>query len=133
MENIDKNSLHSFLFYQLLNTFQNAAWQQLGKQLNPLTNMIEKDFAQASLSISMLDMLFEKTQGNLSVEEKRFLEQIISDLKLNYVEEVSKEPTEQKEAGESDQEKESNTTETKDVKEMKDFGKEQNAKTDDNP
>ena len=133
MENPDKNSLHSFLFYQLVNTFQNAAWQQLGKQLNPLTNKIEKDFAQASLSISMLDMLLSKTQGNLTEEEKRFLEQIISDLKLNYVEEVSKEPTEQKEAEESDKAKEPNTTETKVEKGIKDTGKAQDKRTNDNP
>ena len=119
MENLDKNSLHSFLFYQLVNTFQNAAWQQLGKQLNPLTNKIEKDFAQASLSISMLDMLLEKTQGNLSTEEKRFLEQIISDLKLNYVEEVSKVPTEQKEAGELDKEEAPQVAENKGDKDLK--------------
>jgi len=90
METPDKNTLHSVLFYQLVVTFQNAAWQQLGKRVNPLTQKMEQDFEQASLSIGMLDMLMAKTSGNLSEDESRFLKQAISDLKLNYVDEVNK-------------------------------------------
>jgi len=90
METPDKDTVHAVLFYQLVATFQDAAWQQLGKRVNPITQKIEQDFEQASLSIGMLDMLMEKTAGNLSDEESRFLRQAISDLKLNYVEEVSK-------------------------------------------
>jgi len=90
METPDKDTMHAVLFYQLVVTFQNAAWQQLGKRVSPLTQKIELDFEQASLSIGMLDMLMAKTAGNLSEEESRFLKQAISDLKLNYVEEVRK-------------------------------------------
>ena len=90
METADKDTMNSILFFQLVATFQQAAWQQLGKQLNPITQKIERDFEQASLSIGMLDMLLAKTKGNLTQEESRFLEQAISDLKLNYVDEVNK-------------------------------------------
>lgn len=90
METLDKDMMNTVLFYQLVNTFQHAAWQQLGKRVNPLTNKVEKDFDQASLSIGMLDMLATKTQGNLTDEEKKFLDQVVADLKLNYVEEVEK-------------------------------------------
>jgi DNA replication initiation complex subunit (GINS family) len=86
METLDKDTKNQVLFFQLVSTFQNAAWQQLGKRMNPITQKMEKDLEQASLSIDMLDMLLAKTQGNLSDEEKRFLEQIIGDLKLNYIE-----------------------------------------------
>lgn len=90
METLDKDMMNTVLFYQLVNTFQQAAWQQLGKRVNPLTNKVEKDFDQASLSIGMLDMLATKTQGNLTDEEKKFLDQVVADLKLNYVEELEK-------------------------------------------
>jgi hypothetical protein len=90
METLDKDMMNTVLFYQLVNTFQNAAWQQLGKRVNPLTEKVEKDFDQASLSIGMLDMLATKTAGNLSDEEQKFLDQVVADLKLNYVEEVEK-------------------------------------------
>ena len=103
METLDKDMMNTVLFYQLVNTFQNAAWQQLGKRVNPLSNTVEKDFDQASLSIGMLDMLAIKTQGNLSDEEKKFLDQVVADLKLNFVEEVDKDAKE--EAGEDTAEK----------------------------
>ena len=90
METADKDTMDSILFFQLVATFQNAAWQQLGKRVNPITQKIERDFEQASLSIGMLDMLLAKTSGNLSSEETRLLKQAISDLKLNFVEESNK-------------------------------------------
>jgi regulatory protein YycI of two-component signal transduction system YycFG len=93
MESADKDTMNSILFLQLVATFQNAAWQQLGKRVNPITQTVERNFEQASLSIGMLDMLLAKTSGNLTEEESRFLKQAISDLKLNYVEEVNKAET----------------------------------------
>jgi hypothetical protein len=113
METPDKDGINSFLFHQLVNTFQNAAWEQLGKRLDPLTNKMEKDFEQASLSIGMLDMLSAKTQGNLSAEEDRFLQQIISDLKLNYVEEMGKSSGEKDGMKDTPPEKEAEAGETK--------------------
>ena len=117
METLDKDMMNTVLFYQLVNTFQHAAWQQLGKRVNPLTNKVEKDFDQASLSIGMLDMLAIKTEGNLSDEEKRFLDQVVADLKLNYVEEVEKDA----------EEKTGTDTTEKDTTEEPEEGKESNS------
>jgi hypothetical protein len=38
----------------------------------------------------MLEMLRDKTKGNLSEESERMLSQFLSDLRLNYVDEVNK-------------------------------------------
>ena len=57
------------LFFSLIMTFQAAAMQQMGKLKNPLSDKIERDLQQAQLSIDILDMLQEKTRGNLSEEE----------------------------------------------------------------
>ena len=78
------------LFYQIVLTFHTAAWQQLGKVVNPFTEKSEVNLQAASLSIDMLDALQEKTKGNLAEQEKQLLEKILSDLKLNYMEELKK-------------------------------------------
>jgi hypothetical protein len=83
-------------FYQLVFMFQTAALQQLGKLVSPLTNQIERDLEQARFSIDMLGMLEEKTKGNLSDQEAKFLQTVLSQLRLNYVDEANK-PEEQPE------------------------------------
>jgi|YelNatPaOPRAMG01_1025707.scaffolds.fasta_scaffold00008_95 hypothetical protein len=83
----DKNKA---LFFYLVTMFQTAAYQQMGKLKNPITDKIERDLDQARFSIDMLDMLLAKTRGNLDDEEQRHLERVIRELKLNYVDEVEK-------------------------------------------
>jgi hypothetical protein len=63
--------------------------QGLGKVMNPVTNTIERNLEQAKQSIDMLEMLRDKTKGNLSPETERMLQQFLSDLRLNYVDEVN--------------------------------------------
>lgn len=76
------------LFLGLIHSFQGAAMQQMGKVANPFTNEIERDLVQARLSIDMLEMLEERTAGNLTGEETRFLKHVLTELRLNYVAEV---------------------------------------------
>jgi len=79
-------------------TFQAAAMQQMGKLKDPSTDKIKRDLQQAQLSIDILDMLEERTKGNLSEDESRFLKGVLQELKLNYVDESTKEQqTEEKE------------------------------------
>jgi hypothetical protein len=86
--NEEKNSS---MFLSLIFTFQAAAMQQMGKIKNPLSDKIEKNLDQAQLSIDMLDMIENKTRGNLTDEENKLLKNVLQELKLNYVDEVSKE------------------------------------------
>ncbi len=78
------------MFTQLVLMFQTAAMQQMGKLKSPLTDAIERNLEAAQNSIDLLDMLREKTKGNLSPEESRLLLQVIQELKLNYVDEAGK-------------------------------------------
>lgn len=89
-------SKHDQMFTQLIMTFQSAAWIQLGKVKNPQTQKVERDLTQAQYSIDMLDMLQEKTKGNISPDQAKMLTNILTNLKLNYVEELEKEKTGQK-------------------------------------
>ena len=76
------------LFLGLIHSFQAAAMQQMGKTVNPFTEKIERDLMQARLSIDMLEMLQERTSGNLTGEDSRFLTHVLTELRLNYVAEV---------------------------------------------
>jgi len=79
------------LFMQLVIQNQQIALMSLGKMKNPLTDKSEINLEYAKISIDTLDMLLNKTKGNLSDYEEKFLTEVIKELKLNYVEELGKE------------------------------------------
>lgn len=80
------------LLLGLIQSLQMAAMQQLGKVPNPSTDQIERDLPHAKLSIDLLQMLKEKTAGNLTMEEVRFLDHVLTELRLFYVTESGKAP-----------------------------------------
>jgi uncharacterized protein DUF1844 len=82
------------LFVGLVQSFQAAAMQQMGKVMNPFTQKIERDMAHAKLSIEMLEMLRTRTTGNLTGQEARFLNHVLTELRLNYVAELDKDKQE---------------------------------------
>jgi uncharacterized protein YeeX (DUF496 family) len=92
----EKNEI---MFTQVVLMFHTAAMQQLGKLKSPLSDKIERNLEAAQNSIDLLDMLKEKTRGNLSDEETRLLTQVIRELKLNYVDEANKPAPEPVEKG----------------------------------
>ena len=98
-----KASNNQALFIHLVWVFQAAALQHLGIQPNPITKKIEKDLDQAKMSISILEMLKEKTSGNLSEEEGKFIDHILTELRMEYVKAV--EGKEEDDSEESDEEK----------------------------
>jgi hypothetical protein len=78
------------LFIQLLYIFHSSAMQAFGKLKNPITGKIEKNLDQAKQSIDMLKMLKEKTVNNLTPELTKALDSFLTEVKLNYVDEVNK-------------------------------------------
>jgi len=76
--------------FRLIATFEAAAMQQLGKIAHPLTGDVEVDLPAASDSIEMLTAIQRKTDGNLNADEKRLLEHVLFQLRMNYVD-VAKE------------------------------------------
>jgi hypothetical protein len=81
----------SELFVALVYSLQMQAMMNLGKIKNPMTEVIEKNLEAASVSIDMIDMLLNKSKEGFTEEEKKVLEHIVSDLRLNYVNESGKE------------------------------------------
>ena len=84
------------LFMGLVYSLTQSAFISLGKLPDPMTGNIDRNLPQASQTIDLLAALQEKTKGNLDEEEDKFLSRTISDLRLNYVDEVNK-PAEEKE------------------------------------
>ncbi len=78
------------LFYSLIYSFQMQTWMSLGKIKNPVTDKIERDLNAAQMTIDIIDMIKEKTKNNLNEQESKFIEQVLADLKLNYVQESSR-------------------------------------------
>jgi hypothetical protein len=84
----DENKVNP-LFLQLILSLQSAAWYQLGKTVSPISGKIERNLAEAKVSIDLLTMLQEKTRDNLQEEEKKILDNTVYTLQMNYVEEVN--------------------------------------------
>lgn len=57
----------------------------LGHIPNPATNTKDEDLPQAKFLIDTLEMLKEKTKNNLTKEEAEFIENILYELRLQYV------------------------------------------------
>jgi hypothetical protein len=106
--NIDNdNSNDVFLFQHLVVMFQTLALQQLGKLMNPITGEMERDLLQAKITIDMLDMLQRKTTGNLEEDEKKIIDTVLMELRMNYVDETNRGKTDEtKDNGTEAEEKE---------------------------
>ncbi len=77
-------------FLTLIQMFQLEGMVALGKMLNPATNEITRNLEHARYVIDILEVLKEKTHGNLSDDEQRFLDHSLSTLRLNFVEETNR-------------------------------------------
>ena len=92
------------LFMGLCTSLVTQAWMQLGKIKNPMTDKIDIDLEAASLTIDMLSMLKDKTNGNITEDEEKILSQSINELKMNYI--ASKDgATKVEDKGENEEEK----------------------------
>ncbi len=62
-----------------------GAMQNMGLMPNPINQKIEKNLSLARQTIDLLDILREKTRGNLTETESKLLNELLSDLKLKIV------------------------------------------------
>ena len=81
---------HDQLFLQLLYLMHHTAMQELGKIASPVTGKVVRDLKKAQQAINMLEMLKEKTQGNLSEELEKTQEMMLSELRRNFLDETNK-------------------------------------------
>ena len=99
------------LFDQLISSLVHTTWVSLGKIKNPMTDKIEKDIVSASINIDMIDMLYKRMDGNLSDDEDKYLSEVLSELKMNYLHEksqISETESESQEASEGTEDETNN-------------------------
>jgi hypothetical protein len=85
----EKNTAQLFMHLVLQN--QQMAMISLGMVNNPVSDTLDKNLEYAKLSIDTLDMLIQKTKGNLSEYEEKLIAETVDQLKIIYVEESAKE------------------------------------------
>ncbi|MBK7890736.1 MAG: DUF1844 domain-containing protein [Bdellovibrionales bacterium] len=57
----------------------------LGLAPHPTSGKVEKDLDMARFNIDLLAVLEEKTKGNRTSDEERFLTSVLQDLKMKFV------------------------------------------------
>ncbi len=77
-------------FITLVQVYQVEGMVALGKMKHPATDEFMKNQDYARYVIDLLNILKEKTAGNLNIDESRILEQTVSTLQLNFVDEFGK-------------------------------------------
>ena len=87
---MEEKQKHEVLLLQLVSMFQFASLQHMGKLKNPVSDAVERDLVQAHATIDMIEMLHVKMRGNLSTEEEKMFTMLLQELRLNYVDEASK-------------------------------------------
>ena len=78
------------LFLQLVLGLQQAAMVALGKLMNPMSGKLERNLEAARNTIDTLSAIEARTRGNLESDEQRVLTQVLTDLRMNYLDEVKK-------------------------------------------
>ena len=77
------------LFMQLIYMFHTSAMQGLGKIADP-TGQVNRNLEYVSQTIDIMEMLKVKVKGNISEDIEKMLDGMLSELKLNYVDEKGK-------------------------------------------
>ena len=72
-------------FHTLVLSLATTGLYQLGLAPHPETRKVEKDLPGARQTIEILEVLQDKTRGNLNPDETRLLDQCLHDLKMSFV------------------------------------------------
>ncbi len=64
------------------------AWQKMGLQPDMATGQIYKDVRQAKLAVDVTAVLASHLEGQLDDEDKRQIRNLVSDLRINFVQQT---------------------------------------------
>jgi len=88
-EDVEEESDHpmpEINFTNFILSLSTSAMMHFGEIQDPISGKQERNIALAKQTIDLLGLLEEKTRGNLTDDEKRFLESILFDLRMRFVE-----------------------------------------------
>jgi uncharacterized protein DUF1844 len=81
-----KNSLPKADFAFFCYSLGSQVMVHLGLAPNPASGEVEEDLTQAKYTIDLIEMLKDKTAGNLTDEESKLMMSLLFDLRMRYVE-----------------------------------------------
>ncbi len=73
-------------FNALILSLSSSVMMHLGVLPNPVSHETEADLPLAKQTIDIIALLQEKTRGNLTKDEEQFIEAVLYDLRMKYVE-----------------------------------------------
>jgi hypothetical protein len=81
----DDEMLYEFGFSTFILSLSTSALVHLGELPDPISNKKEVNLQLAKQTISIIEMLKDKTKGNLTAEEENLIESVLYDVRLKYV------------------------------------------------
>lgn len=93
-------------FFNIVISLSQGALVGMGKISNPQTGSVEKNLNLARVNIDILEMLKEKTKGNLSKKENEVLTDTLTNLQLTYADEIKKDSAKEDEPEKEEEQKE---------------------------
>ena len=82
----DKPRIPEASFSLFMSSLVTQALISLGEVENPFSKQREQNLDQAKFTIDTLQIIKDKTAGNLSVDETKLLDTALYDLRMRYVE-----------------------------------------------
>lgn len=80
--------------YTLLRSFIGLlsmhVWHWMGIMKNPATDQLDKDLAQAKVAIDTIAAMAGQLEGKMNPEEQREIMEMLSNLRINYVQQSAK-------------------------------------------
>jgi hypothetical protein len=81
----ESTNLPELNFSTFILSLSTSTLMHLGELPNPETNQLEKNLPLAKQTIDLIDMMKQKTAGNLDQDEDQLITNLLYDLKLKYV------------------------------------------------
>jgi len=85
---MDKKGKEQFL--SLLIALHSSAMQYMGKLKSPITGKVERNLNIARETIDTIEAIKIRTDGNLDEDEEKFINNLLTELRLNFVSELEK-------------------------------------------
>jgi hypothetical protein len=82
---MEEELLPELTFSTFLLSLSTSVLVNLGELPDPLTNSRELNLPLAHQTINLIEMLKEKTRGNLTDPEERLLDDLLYDLRMKYI------------------------------------------------
>lgn len=102
--NLNEDQQNQLLFMMLIQQHQQIAMMGMGKIQHPETGETQKDLSSAKYAIDTLNMIEQYTKDNLPKEAREYLDQTLTNLRLNYAKESDEDKKAAQQNGESQEE-----------------------------